>query len=513
MKAFLIELLIISLLMAAVVLVIGAFSKKLENRFSASCRYVIWLVVIARLALPFAGILSPALVTIPLAEEQAAESPEAWKDSFVVSGEAQKEDTPVSGNEDAGEDSQSTVPQGSTQPVKPAEPPVYNGAIEETQKSEENKFNSAIIAPVLFAVWAAGAVIFLAVNLVRYNTLKETMKRNLSPADGRVEEIYGELCREMGIKKAPALYSSPLAQSPMLCGYFKAKIIVPRLSVSEGSLRAVLTHELTHYKRGDVWVKLLALFANSIHWFNPAVYGAVSRLNREMELSCDEKTLLGADEETRVDYGRTMLDIVSRCRGGEAVLTTKFNPKKNASGERIRNILDTRKKGRGIAIIISTVAVCIIAGVIIGCEVVKADDEKDLSDPVSAEDGYTVLLSGGEGYDYTLTGKEGKEPEKYGDKVPLKLWINERNDGIYFGGYYEKAYVRDRTEYTSRDLTGDGVWEYILEMPTDGGTGVHGEEARVFDGVSLEEISVGDALGYIKKNVELSANDRSFIVS
>ncbi len=369
MKSFLIELGIVSLLMAAVIALLSLFSNKMKDRLSASCRYIIWLVVIVRLAIPFGGVIVPSLISIPVdntsIEENAPVDIANENDGLVESMQTQN-----------GIGNTESIP---SEPMdSPAREPVYNGALATETENNGFEFNADTAAYVLFAVWVAGAVVFCTVNVIRYNGIKEAMRRNLTETDGRVAEIYGELCREMRIKKAPVLYSSPLAQSPMLCGYFKKKIIVPRLSVSESSLRAVLTHELTHHKRGDIWAKLLALVANSIHWFNPAVYAAVARFNSEMELSCDEKTLFGKNEEERVEYGRTMLDIVSRCRGGETVLTTKFNPKKNASGERINNILDTRKKGKGIIVIAITVLTCIIAGVIIGCEVVKGDENDKL---------------------------------------------------------------------------------------------------------------------------------------
>ena len=520
MKAFLIELGIISLLVAAIIGLLALFSNKMKDRLSASCRYIIWLVVIARLAIPYGGVLVPSLINIPVdntqIEEKAPLDVDPENEGYVESVQNQNS----SGNIDANVNNNvhsGTVDNTENSPsapqFTPEKEPVYNGSLNPEPENKEFEFNADMIAPILFAVWAAGAVIFFTVNVIRYNGIKETMRRNLTEADGRVAEIYEELCREMEIKKAPALYSSPLAQSPMLCGYFKKKIIVPRLSVSEGSLRAVLTHELTHHKRGDVWAKLLALLANSIHWFNPAVYMAVERFNSEMELSCDEKTLLGKDDEARVEYGKTMLDIVSRCRGGEAVLTTKFNPKKNASGERIKNILDTRKKGKGIIIIAATVLTCVIVGVIIGCEVVKADEETDFDDILSANDKYNVVLAGSKGDRFILSGKEGKEPSEYGEKVPLKLWITSFDEGVYFEGYYANAYIESRTQYENLDLTGDGVADHILKMPTMGGSeGIHGEEVHVFDGTTFGEIPVSDALSYLKEKVELSGDERAYHV-
>ena len=77
MKTFLIELFIISLLMSLVVAAFLLLSKKLEGSLRARGRFIIWLVIIARLAIPVGGVLFPTVVNIPVeAESTQASSPD-----------------------------------------------------------------------------------------------------------------------------------------------------------------------------------------------------------------------------------------------------------------------------------------------------------------------------------------------------------------------------------------------------------------------------------------------------
>ena len=70
------------------------------------------------------------------------------------------------------------------------------------------------------------------------------------------------------------------------------------------------------------------------------LYIATARCNAAMELSCDESVLAGMAKDVRRSYGNVMLDIVKHCSQKGSILTTQFNPHKNAVKERIMNAPD-----------------------------------------------------------------------------------------------------------------------------------------------------------------------------
>ncbi|HHY23836.1 MAG TPA: M56 family metallopeptidase [Clostridiaceae bacterium] len=65
---------------------------------------------------------------------------------------------------------------------------------------------------------------------------------------------------------------NPKIKSPMLVGLRRPMILLPISNVQEIDLKLVLTHELMHLKRKDLCVKMLALLAETLHWFNPFVH-------------------------------------------------------------------------------------------------------------------------------------------------------------------------------------------------------------------------------------------------
>ena len=56
-------------------------------------------------------------------------------------------------------------------------------------------------------------------------------------------------------------------------------------------LRMVFLHELSHYKRGDLWVKAFSLAIAALHWFNPLCYILVNAIDKQCELALDERLI------------------------------------------------------------------------------------------------------------------------------------------------------------------------------------------------------------------------------
>ena len=120
------------------------------------------------------------------------------------------------------------------------------------------------------------------------------------------------LMTEMGIKGKLRLLSNNIIKTPMLAGLFKTFLILPEVEMSERELKVILKHELTHFKRHDLWVKSLTLVANAIHWFNPAAYRLTKNIDTFCELSCDEQVVSDMNREERQFYGETILNVLCR---------------------------------------------------------------------------------------------------------------------------------------------------------------------------------------------------------
>lgn len=143
------------------------------------------------------------------------------------------------------------------------------------------------------------------------------------------------------------LYTAEHLASPCLYGLpGREAIYLPESIVEDESrLRHVLTHEMCHKRHGDgVW-SLLRSVLLIFYWFHPLVWVAAVLSKRDCELACDESALILLGEQERIDYGKTLLSIITgrgRLSDFACTATTMTGTGRNMK-ERIRRIAEKPK--------------------------------------------------------------------------------------------------------------------------------------------------------------------------
>lgn len=363
MERLMTALLELTLPMALVIAVLLAAGPLLGRRFTAKWRYWAWLLIAVRLLLPVGITLPQPVVTLPQPqgeftypvsrEEPAPTEPAPVGDPIqVVPGAA--ENDPYQQIKTG-----TTAPTGpSTETPKPAEP-----AITPTPAGTRS-------IPVMEAVgwcWAAGTALFLLWQLGSYLALRAKLSRSRRPLTD--EAILAVLERESaaaGLRKPLPVYTAAVG-SPMIVGAIKPTLLLPELELSTEQLSLVFRHELIHYRRRDIWYKLLLMLANAIHWFNPMVWLMVYAADRDLELSCDEAVVAGRDEAYREEYGRCLLAVVRAGMSRRTLFTTNFYSGKKTLKNRLATILDTTKKRRGTLALAALLLAAAVAGSLVAC--------------------------------------------------------------------------------------------------------------------------------------------------
>lgn len=172
-------------------------------------------------------------------------------------------------------------------------------------------------AVLLLVVWLVGGVLFWTLIAARYVSLLSALRDASSLEEGPVRVLLEQLALEVSTRQAPELLVTDIAPGPCLLGVFRPRIVLPRRlldGASEVELRAVLAHELAHWRRRDTWAGWLQTAAQSLFWFHPFVWWANAQLRHERECACDEAVLrLGC--LTPDAYGESMLRVLTRLRG------------------------------------------------------------------------------------------------------------------------------------------------------------------------------------------------------
>ncbi|MBQ8081967.1 MAG: M56 family metallopeptidase [Clostridia bacterium] len=216
------------------------------------------------------------------------------------------------------------------------------------------------LASFALIIWGAGAAVVLIRELTGYARYRRVLRRWQQPASEPTKRLLLAQAERMGLRKAPALVVSPAASSPLVTGLVHPTVYLPHEEETEEDLVLILRHELTHYRRGDLFVKWLTLFACALHWMNPAVWALKRELNQYCETSCDERVMSGCDGTERRRYSETIIASIQREKKTGTALCTGFQGGLKRMKRRILSIMDTRKKKWGV--LLTALILCLTVG-------------------------------------------------------------------------------------------------------------------------------------------------------
>lgn len=305
-------------------------------------------------------------------------------------------------------------------------------------------------------VWLVGMILFMAYHLCAYHYIRHQVMRWTRPIRSpMIHEMYGRMLASMGIKREIRLCISEKVSSPMMIGFVEPVLLLPREDYDTLELQYILKHELIHYKRGDMWYKLMMLTANAIHWFNPIIYMMRSRASENIELFCDEEVVKGCSLPERKAYGETILTAIGRGQRCYTALSTYLNQDKKTIKNRLRGIIDMKKKRKGIlAFAISVTCILMMSGLMVIGQGATMDGPDSLSD-LTIEKGY---VEPSDGRNASVTTSEGSTVAK---KVDPEA-IDGLNNAVLSN---DLEYVRGVIKDGSLDINApnsEGI--YPLEM-------------------------------------------------
>ena len=199
----------------------------------------------------------------------------------------------------------------------------------------------------LFGIWFTGLVSVLLWKTVSHIWFrKQVLKRAYPVADLDTLELWNQAIKDSGIKKPKfQLVVSPDIHSPLTVGLFRRslKVVLPEHRYSHAELKLIFSHEIIHIGREDSWSKFFLMFCTAMCWFNPLMWIAMRKSADDLELSCDETALLGADAEMRRQYASLLLSTA----GDERGFTTCLSAAASSMRYRLTSIVNPRKRSSG----------------------------------------------------------------------------------------------------------------------------------------------------------------------
>lgn len=302
-------------------LILFALKPVLKNRLSKQLQYYLWLIVIAQFLLPFSWELSLSKAT------PKQEAIYAMPQIVTVRDTVNRI---VITDEEALEHVSYVAPQ-------------TNYDTTEFKKAQSPR--SFVVSLFSTLIWPLGVILSLAWGIITYYLFVRRIKKALKESD---------------INAKLPVFTSRLAQTPMLIGILKPVIILPEKQFNLTQLEFIISHELTHNKRKDILIKWLTTIAVSLHWFNPFVYLVRKEMNRACELSCDEAVIKALDGAGKQGYGDTLITVVSQSGYPGGIAQVTMCEDKKTLKERLVAIMKYKKQSKillGVSVLLVTVIV------------------------------------------------------------------------------------------------------------------------------------------------------------
>jgi beta-lactamase regulating signal transducer with metallopeptidase domain len=148
------------------------------------------------------------------------------------------------------------------------------------------------------------------------------------------------------IRMKGKVYESERIHTPFVMGIIRPKIFLP-IELTKEEKEYIVSHEQVHLQRHDDIIKTMAFMVCIFHWFNPLVWLSYKLMNRDMEMSCDEKVIKKLGNGIKRDYSNSLLSLASD-RRVSAWMPVAFG--ENDVKNRIKNVLDYKKPALWIII-------------------------------------------------------------------------------------------------------------------------------------------------------------------
>lgn len=308
-----------------------------KGRLSRRWQYYIWLLVILRLLLPFGpGPDLPGAVSLAFGQPAAQVAADTAGDG------------PASGAPGEGRD-------GNLAPPREGEA----GSLQEKTPRPLGQA-AALLAEYAWLVWLAGALGLLVRKLTAWQEFMRYLRAGAVPvAELETLDRLSAAAEQAGVRRPVELWEAPAVSSPLLTGFFRPCIVLPDAKLPEKKFRHIVLHELTHFRRGDLFYKWLVQLTVCLHWFNPLVHLMSREIERACELSCDEAVLARLGRENAPEYGGTLLDAMAAGYAVRAPGALLVSENKRLLQERLAAIMQFRGQSGPAGCLAALLTLCL----------------------------------------------------------------------------------------------------------------------------------------------------------
>lgn len=270
------------------------------NNKSSKWQYIIWLIVLAKMLLPWSPESELSVFNI-------VPRSTSYKYTNLIS------DVP---QERASLDAMSDTVPSASKSIEPV--PAATPALSEKQESHLSPAYSMFFIKLyewLPFIWLGGALVFLSFVVSSNFRMWRLIKNQRPLTDERILRLLEDCKSQMGVNTIIGVVLTDQVNSPALFGFIRPRLLLPEKMLEElnlSEIRYVFLHELAHVKRLDIATNWLITWLQVLHWFNPLVWYAFYRMRTDRELACDSLALSKMDVDDIDRYGHTIIVLLEK---------------------------------------------------------------------------------------------------------------------------------------------------------------------------------------------------------
>jgi bla regulator protein BlaR1 len=245
----------------------------------------------------------------------------------------------------------------------------FNGTIDNYQLDSVKGSSSTLqqlIINIIPIIWAIVSFILLLYIVKSNIEFKNRIKKNMSAVNSNVENILDECKGRLNININIKLHKSNLVVSPCIYSLFEPCILIPEHledGIDSNELKYILTHELAHYKRKDIFIFYIITLFKIIYWFNPLIWYGLYRMKQDCEVACDALALSSFKENENVNYGLSLIHVMEKnLLRSNNLIVAKFSNSKKHTKRRIEMIKLFKKDSYKITF--TSIAIFLVMGVV-----------------------------------------------------------------------------------------------------------------------------------------------------
>jgi beta-lactamase regulating signal transducer with metallopeptidase domain len=143
-------------------------------------------------------------------------------------------------------------------------------------------------------LWLFGSIVGISWFTITWLRLRRQISASSAIVDPRVEATLISAAKTAGLSRVPSLREIPTIAGPAAFGVLHPVILLPQglaEHLSDQELNDALLHECTHLRRHDVAAVWLATATLCLHWWNPIAWMSLRRLRAAQEIACDAAVL------------------------------------------------------------------------------------------------------------------------------------------------------------------------------------------------------------------------------